>query len=447
MEQTIKKIEIVEYHEGLASGVAEMWNLSRDGWGGDSHVTTEEKVRTGEANSSNLNLYLAMDGEKVVGYCGLCEYREDEGSLYIPLLNVRTDYHGMKIGKMLVLKAIERAVELDWPRLDLYTWPGNTKAVPLYKKCGFFWEDRDDTTHLMNFMPTVLNTEAIQDFFQKVNWYDASTRMIEVTPDGRKDNEFSYYEYKWETGQDSLRMEFERTGRGLRLIETEDYLISAEVENFKLVCDSSYSVRYFVKNKTGKLLNINFQGENHKLVDFPFNQSVKVEGETVVEATFSLRGLDEEQSNWRTHPSVKANLTINGKKATFTVGILPKLPAKVTAVVPGSQCYLEVPATLYFNVENNFDVGISFTFHLPQNEILKLEQASFKTFIPAKGKVSVPITYKLLKFGFYEPIISFNVVKETGENLHFEKQVGIAFKGIGACLKWLLSFVFGEIRQ
>ena len=43
MEQTKRKIEIVEYHEGLAAGVAEMWNLSRDGWGGDSHVTNRGK--------------------------------------------------------------------------------------------------------------------------------------------------------------------------------------------------------------------------------------------------------------------------------------------------------------------------------------------------------------------------------------------------------------------
>lgn len=62
-----------------------------------------------------------MDGDVVVGYCGLSEYREDEGALYIPLLNVRVDYHGKKIGKLLLLKAIERSIELGWPRLDLYT--------------------------------------------------------------------------------------------------------------------------------------------------------------------------------------------------------------------------------------------------------------------------------------------------------------------------------------
>lgn len=145
------EIKIVEYSHDLAAAVAEMWNHSRQGWGGGNDITTEENVRQQEENSINLNTYLAMEGDQVVGYCGLSEYREDQGALYIALLNVRDDYHGKKIGKQLVLKAIERTIQLKWPRLDLYTWAGNTKAVPLYKKCGFFWEERDDTVHLMNF--------------------------------------------------------------------------------------------------------------------------------------------------------------------------------------------------------------------------------------------------------------------------------------------------------
>jgi ribosomal protein S18 acetylase RimI-like enzyme len=167
--QLNKVIEIEKYHEGLAAGVAKMWNLSRDGWGGDTRVMTEEQVKKKEANSDNIELYLALDGEEVVGYCGLSEYKEDTGSLYIPLLNVRPDYQGHKIGKKLVLQALEKTVELGWPRLDLYTWAGNTKAVPLYKKCGFFWEDRDDSTHLMNFIPQVLNTALLKPVFEKLD--------------------------------------------------------------------------------------------------------------------------------------------------------------------------------------------------------------------------------------------------------------------------------------
>jgi RimJ/RimL family protein N-acetyltransferase len=432
MEQIKQKIEIVEYHEGLAAGVAEMWNLSREGWGGDSHVTTEEKVRIQEANSSNLNLYLAMDGDQVVGYCSLSEYREDEGGLYIPLLNVRTDYHGKKIGKELVLKALERAVQLNWPRLDLYTWPGNSKAVPLYKKCGFFWEDRDDTTHLMNFMPTVLNTEAVKDYFTNVDWYKASTRVIEITPDGRKENDFTYYEYKWDSNGDELRMEFERTGRGLRAIETNDYSIRVEVENFTLVCDAAYTIRYFIKNKSGNPLNIELKGEDNKIVRYSYENSLTVEEETVLEAQFHLDQLTEEQSNWRTHPSLVTNMLINGQKARFAVGILPKLPAKLKGVVPGSQSYLNEEAVFYLDLENNFSETASFTLTVPENELVSLKQSVFNVTLEPKGKTSIPVSYSLLKYGFYAPIIGVEVERESGAKQNFTKQIGIGFKGPGA---------------
>lgn len=432
MKQIKHKIEIVEYHEGLAAGVAEMWNLSREGWGGDSHVTTEEKVRIQEANSSNLNLYLAMDGDNVVGYCGLCEYREDEGALYIPLLNVRTDYHGRKIGKQLVLKALERAKELNWPRLDLYTWPGNTKAVPLYKKCGFFWEDRDDTTHLMNFMPTALNTEAVEEYFSSVDWYDASTRVIEVKPDGKKDQDFTYYEYKWDSNGEKLTMEFERTARGLRKIETNDYVLSVEVENFNLVCDSRYRVRYDIKNKSGKLLHIELKGEDHKNVTYSFEKSLTVENDTILESYFNLNALEEEQSNWRTHPSVVTNVLINGKKAKFAVGILPKLPAKISGFVPESQCFVSEDSIFYLDLENNFNESATFTLSLPMSELLELKKPSFNVTLASKGKVSLKVPYRLRKYGFYAPEIDVIVVRESGVKQHFTKKIGLGFKGLGA---------------
>ncbi|MFD0960511.1 hypothetical protein [Paenibacillus chungangensis] len=59
---------------------------------------------------------------------------------------------------------------MGWPRLDLFTWAGNTKAVPLYKKCGFFWEKKDDSVHLMNFIPTVLQTEALLPSLERLDW-------------------------------------------------------------------------------------------------------------------------------------------------------------------------------------------------------------------------------------------------------------------------------------
>ena len=133
-------------------------------------LSTAEAVRDENEKMGNICAFLALDGEEVVGYCSFSEYMQDEGASYIPLLNVRTDYIGKKIAKRLVPECVKMATQAKWPRLNLYTWQGNDKAVTLYKKCGFYWEKRDDSTHLMNFIPYVMRTEAVKDYFDVIDW-------------------------------------------------------------------------------------------------------------------------------------------------------------------------------------------------------------------------------------------------------------------------------------
>lgn len=95
-------IRIVEYAPKYAGSIAEMWNQSGGSWGGNSHVRTEEGIRQEHENSTNMHVFLALnEQDEVIGYCSFSHYRNDEGALYIPLLNVRPDYHGKKAGKAL----------------------------------------------------------------------------------------------------------------------------------------------------------------------------------------------------------------------------------------------------------------------------------------------------------------------------------------------------------
>ena len=106
----MEDIKLVEYNDSYAAKVAEMWNKSGENWFGYDSVVNEEEIIAQEKNAGNLKLLLALDGEEVVGYCSFSEYREDEGACYIPLLNVRPDYHGKKVGKTLVKKIVETSI-------------------------------------------------------------------------------------------------------------------------------------------------------------------------------------------------------------------------------------------------------------------------------------------------------------------------------------------------
>lgn len=441
----MEPVRLVEYTPALAKQLAEMWNLSGDNWGGFSTAYTEETVREEEAASSALNVYLAMDGDEVVGYCSLFEYREDEGSLYVQTLNVRPDYHNKKIGKMLVMQCVERTVELGWPRVDLYTWPGNTKAVPLYKKCGFFWERRDDVTHLMNFIPTVLATEAVQDFFTKAHWYNDAKRTIVIEPDGRMGQDYDLYEYLWEKDGARLRMEFERRARGLRLIETDDYLIRALVENQQLVFGRRYPVTFEVVNKSGRPLTVGIQGLDDKNIQFDMEQVASVTDQAVLTGTFFVGEIKEEISTWRTHPAVTAELTVNGKKAQFQLGIVPKPPVKLQLKLLGNEAVKGIEGTLYLEMENPLPVTANFQFALPSTEMVRFPSEDVNVTLPAKGKETLAIPYILHDYTFYEAPAHVTITMAGGEVIEYTKKLSVGFIGRMGCVggelpdKWVIA--------
>lgn len=423
-------IQIVSYHEGLAAGVAKMWNLSRDSWGGDTRVMTEEQVKTKEANSENIELYLALDENEVVGYCGLSEYKEDTGSLYIPLLNVLPSYHGKKIGKMLVMKALEKTIELGWPRLDLYTWPGNTKAVPLYKKCGFFWEDRDDTTHLMNFIPNVLNTPLLKPLFEKVDWYEASTRQIEGKPDGIKENGFTFYEYSWSSPDTNARVQIERTSRGITLIETDDFLVQLTMDHHEVIEEMEHTYQLKVVNKTDTPLTFQATGTKNARVEYQLNTGkLNIEKDFTLSETFTIRK-GEEPSVWRTHPSIQITVEINGSPCEMSLGIFPMQPAKLEAFNEGNFAFLDTKTEFHLELKNNLSNTTEFVLTIPENDLVNLEQKTYEVTVPAKGKMTIPIPVTVRKHGFYDPSIHVST-KSTDHVLTFEQQISIAFKGEG----------------
>ncbi len=421
-------IKIVEYDKMYAKSLADMWNMSMDSWGGSDSISTEESVIEENENTGNLNTYIALDGDEAVGYCSFSEYRQDEGALYIPTLNVRTDYHGKKVGKALVLQAVKRTVELGWPRLDLYTWPGNTKAVPLYKKCGFFWEKRDDSTHLMNFIPTVLQTEAVKEFFEVFDWYEDCKRNIEIKPDGKEEDKFSNYEYIWKKDGKHLRMGFDRKGRGLRLIETDDYQISADIKEQELVFGREYNISYNIVNKTGKKLDIAISGKDDKNIKFSFRAASSVEDKQTFTASFFVDAIEEEQSHWRTHPCVVADITLNGKSALFKVGIKPKFPAKLSLSAPNTHKLKNISSEFYIDIENNFNEDAVFQFILPESNNIAIENRSFSITLASQERASIIVPYILNKPFSYDATLSIKA-KHSNSSVEFKRKISLQFSG------------------
>ncbi|MCL2813111.1 MAG: GNAT family N-acetyltransferase [Oscillospiraceae bacterium] len=416
-------VRIVEYDDSLAAPLADMWNKSGDSWGGDSEVRTARQIASDFAGGAYFNIFVAVDGGgEAVGLCTLDRYYKDADTAYVHVLNVRPDYHGKKVGKELVLACVERTIELGYPRVDIHTWAGNTKAVPLYKKCGFLWEDRADTTHLSNYIPTVLSTGLFADFFRGAHWYDDSTRIIEIKPDGQKYNKFELYGYSWEKDKQNLAVGFEKTGRRIRYVETDDYKIEFIAENHELAFGLNYSCTFAAENKSGKELNIKIAGKSDKGIKFDYGAEQTVYQTAEFKAGFFVEPVTEEIDIWRMHPCVLADVWINGKHAEFGLGIEPKFPLSVSFIE--KRHALTKPGMtedVYINIKSALSKTASVKFDIPKNNMTRFFSGSFEARVNPGETAMIPAKAEILDCGYEKSDIDYHITLDDEQKVNFTK--------------------------
>jgi len=425
-------IDIVEYEDSLAQALADMWNKSGEGWGGsfDSGVFTAERMITKKESGAFFNVYVAMRAGEALGYCSLDRYYKDEDTAYVHLLNVRPDWHGKKIGKELVLMCVNETIARGMPRIDIHTWPGNTKAVPLYKKCGFFWEDRADTTHLSNYIPTVLSTEMVKDFFISADWFADSTRKIDIVPDGVKINKFELYDYEWEKDGASLRVGFEKTGRRIYLIETDDYRIEMTAKHHELAFGLSYPCQFTVKNKSGKELNISVNAKNDAVITFDGSWNAAVTNEIVFDGEFFINAIMEPQDDMRMHPCVLADVCVNGKTAEFGLGIEPRFPVSISLGRRQQVVKTGTTEQVYINIKNGLSSDATAKFTIPSNPVLEFEKADYEIKLTDGKDTSIAAKAKLTEYGYSGIPVTCELTMDNGDVINITSPLHIVNQGI-----------------
>ncbi len=430
VQEGSETIKIVSYHDGLARSVADMWTKSKDSWGGT--VKTEEQVLEQQQSSDNLDTFLAIIGEEVVGYCGFSVYKEDVGALYVPLLNVRPDFHGRKIGKKLLLHALTKAIDQKWPRLDLYTWAGNLKAVPLYKRCGFFWEDNDQYTHLMNFIPTVRNDELIKHYLKNMDWYADLKRNLEIKPDGEIVQGFTHYEYLWQKDQESVIVKFEKTGRGISYIETKDFQIELMMGHHECIEEIEQQVFLKIKNKTSNPVSLQALADNHGRIKCSFAKTIEVKANeaSTVSASFVVKE-GEVPAEGKTFPTLKVDLSINGLETSLQLGVFPKPPISIETkeieaiLVKGMNTYLDL------ELKNNLDKDISARLTIPMNKHLLFEGDKYSFTLAKTEKKWIRIPVKIKNCGAFKERVTCEIIENDSHILSVEKEITLGLKGIG----------------
>ena len=167
-------MKIISFTDDYARKIVEMNERSQEGWptGLDEVIIDERDIIEWYHESKYIDWYLVEEDNKIVGICTVIE--EDKDTVHLGFLNVDPSYHGRGFGKALVKRCVEKSIELGYKKVTLETWAGNMKAIPVYKKCGFFWIP-DTDVKMVSFIPLVAKLEK--------DWYNSLQRKIEVKED------------------------------------------------------------------------------------------------------------------------------------------------------------------------------------------------------------------------------------------------------------------------
>ncbi|MCD4829532.1 MAG: GNAT family N-acetyltransferase [Candidatus Cloacimonetes bacterium] len=426
----MKEIKLIEYAPEWAAAVADMWNESSEGWNGEMFNKTAESVLEEEKNSSAMHVFLIVEGEKTLGYCNLMHDSREPDALYVGMLNVRPEMHGRKLGKQLVLRAVQSTCEHGYGVLYLHTWAGNTKAVPLYKKTGFFWLDKDRGTHLVNYMPEVLSNPLVKPFFDTIDWYADNARPIDVKPDGRKVDGFEIYTYSWEKDGRRLEMDYTRRGRGLCRIETDQWSVRLEADNRKLAFGRSYAARFTVCSKDGEPVNVRFEGMDDGPIRFDWRDEGAVSGEQVFTGRFHIEPIERHIPDSLKHPSITAKVVVNGQETTFRLGIAPRFPVGVHLQSPHDLHHSDQTIDGWLDLSNNSKEALSVRFDLPDTDEVRFEARSIDERLDSEEKRSLPTRFHLARPCHYsarpEVIVCYD---DTGEEVRFPLPLHVVMQG------------------
>jgi len=402
--------KLAEFRKEDAPKLAELFNsFDREGlWGGGGFTggvpyTAERVLSSFPAGVKNICILISTLKGKFTGICSLHPHSEDAEAAYIGVFGVHPDYLGKGHGKAMILKALEIAASNGLKRVDLETWAGNLRAVPLYKKSGMFWVP-ETSVHMQDFIPGILNFPFAREFFKKHDWYSSQIRKLDLVPDKIKHEEMEVFPYEFSEDRDHLKVWVDRYGRSIigieQTLDGRHLRIICKLKDHNVIAGVEHELTIEIKNDTkssihGSALLSGFEG-----LDFTAHprESFTIEnGKSInLTAKFTVNPEIEVPDISRKQKSIKANLIINGELIPFEIGmrIVPLLEFKTypdsIVVKPGTKGKIQL--NVFNNSKERFKGNV---FLIDADSKLSLSKISVPIEMPPKSYSGFNIKIKV----------------------------------------------------
>jgi ribosomal protein S18 acetylase RimI-like enzyme len=311
--------------------LADMFNDWDSAWPGGFHrgnPMTPETMRDQLRRHRRLARLIVETDDEIVGYCDLDAQAGQTELAYIPLLGARLSHHGRGVGKMLLREMVRRVTDLGYRELGLDTWPGNEKAVPLYKKTGFNWVP-DTQVDMRNFLPTILSIPEGRAFFAGRDWYDCFERAIEIAPDDVTWNGMKVYPYRFRDGDDYLDLTFDGASGGLTALETPEYAVSCYLPAEEAPAGETFPVTWEIRSKAGRTLEAVLLAEGEPGLDLSVQERFSVKDEATLTRDLRVTPDARPRRGGRLPHRVKSTLLIGGQPVALETGVKVVLPVEI----------------------------------------------------------------------------------------------------------------------
>jgi len=395
-------VNIVTYHPKMAEDLAAMYNTWDNLWiGGFTQGVPfdAQRVRDRYDKMSAIDILIAVkkSDSKPVGSCTLHEHWRDRDAAYVGVLGVSPEALGKKVGKKLLLRAIEIVRFKGYERVDLNTWAGNMRAVPLYKKVGLMWNPEGEGVHMEDYIPGILEHPLCKPFFENMTeneWYEWLQRDVKQSPDRMKHKNMDVYEYKFQRGEDTLTVMVDRHARGIfsvdRQIDEERFSITANIEDHEVLCGIPTQYVLEIRNETQETKSIDVQLGAFEALTFNEESSAKLQIEPGEIREWSVPLIIHSTApihrKTRRTPEILTELTVDGISIPLHTGLVIQPIADVqdryphSRVVPGGS--VEVPLIVLSSMKKEIAANLILE---PSDSSLSVQPEKIEMSIPSEG--------------------------------------------------------------
>ncbi len=398
-----KDIRIVQYSDDLAKDLAEMYNGWDDLWPGgytQGVPYDEDRIKKQFGTMAAIAILIAIDTatNKPVGSCTLHHHWRDNDAAYVGTLGVSPEALNKKVGKKLLLRAIEISQQHGKTRVDLNTWPGNMRAVPLYKKVGMMWNPTGDGVQMESYIPGILEHPLTKPFFdtlpEHLIWYDVLQRDIVQAPDDFKEDGMEIFPYRFMYEDNVLSVVVDKHSRHItaidRIVDGARIAVRCSVLDHIVLC--GVPSKYFLKieNDTHDDIEIGVSISSIDAIHFDKTTKqrlvVKASSETVWEVPFTVSSdAPIHRRNLRT-PTIDTEVELGGTKSLLRTGLVIKPAAEIRNVARHSRIAAGGDTTLPLSIISSASFPISGRLVIESStDLIKVQPSSVDITVQPEG--------------------------------------------------------------